>query len=275
VALRSTVEALVHDLRSRHEFDAVGVGAAGFVSSDRRHVLFSPHLEYGDDPLADSLAQSLGLPVVIENDANSAAWAEHAFGAGRGVPDQLMVAVGTGIGGGIICEGRLYRGGHGIAAEIGHLGVERDGRPCQCGRRGCLEQYASGSSLTQSGRRAVAEGKAPGLLKAAGGDAAAVTGAMITQLAQQGDAEAFELFEEAAGWLGLGIASLVAVLDPTLVVLGGGVSEAGDVLLAPTREAMLRELTGRGHHPGPELRMAALGNDAGLIGAADLARHPE
>ncbi|MDX6323831.1 MAG: glucokinase [Nocardioidaceae bacterium] len=273
VALVSTVEALVNDLRTRHDIAAIGVGAAGFVSSDRRRVLFGAHVAFGDDPLADPLEDALGLPVVVENDANAAAWAEYSLGAGRGVPDQLMVAVGTGIGGGIIFGGRLYRGGHGIAAEIGHIGVVRDGRPCQCGRRGCLEQYASGSSLTDSGRAAVAAGQAPHLLEAAGGDPKAVTGAMITQLARGGEAEAVALFAELGDWLGLGIATFVAVLDPTLVILGGGVGDAGDVLLTPTRQSMERELTGRGHHPGPNLRLAALGNDAGLIGAADLARH--
>ena len=271
-ALRGTVVDLVNDLRTRHDVEAVGVGAAGFVSNDRRRVLFSPHVTYGDDPSADALTDALGLPVVVENDANAAAWAEYSYGAGRGVPDQLMVAVGTGIGGGIVFDGQLYRGGHGIAAEVGHLGVVRDGRPCECGRRGCLEQYASGSSLTASGRAAVAAGQAPRLLEAAGGDPEAVTGTMITQVAKAGDAEGVALFAELGDWLGLGIACLVAVLDPALVIVGGGVSEAGDVLLDPTRHALARELTGRGHHPGPNLRLAALGNDAGLIGAADLAR---
>lgn len=272
-ALRTTVQSLVDDLRTRHEVAAVGIGAAGFVSNDRSRVLFAPHVAYGDEPMAGPLQDSLGIPVVLENDANAAAWAEHSFGAGRGVADQLMVAVGTGIGGGIIVGGQLYRGGHGIAAEIGHLGVVRDGRPCQCGRRGCLEQYASGSSLTQNGRSAAAEGRAPRLLEAAGGDPQAVTGAMITQLATGGDPEAIGLFAEIGDWLGLGIAALVAVLDPSLVILGGGVGEAGEVLLAPTAQSLDRELTGNGHHPGTNLRLAALGNDAGLIGAADLARH--
>lgn len=276
-ALRDTIQDLVEDLRTRHEVAAVGIGAAGFVSKDRRRVLFAPHLDFGDGPLtvplSDQLQHALGLPVVVENDANAAAWAEYSFGAGRGVPDQLMVAVGTGVGGGVVFGGRLYRGGHGIAAEIGHIGVVRDGRPCQCGRRGCLEQYASGSSLTESGRAAAVAGRAPRLLEAAGGDAGAVTGAMVTQLAKTGDPEAIALFTELGGWLGLGIATLVAVLDPGLVILGGGVGEAGEVLLEPTRRSLEVELTGNGHHPGPHLRLAALGNDAGMIGAADLARH--
>ena len=125
---------------TRHEIPAVGIGAAGFVSADRRRVLFAPHHRLGDEPIADLLQQEIGLPVAVENDGNSAAWAEHIFGAGQGIPDQLMVAIGTGIGGGLILGGQLYRGGNGVGGEIGHLGIVRDGRPCQCGRRGCWEE---------------------------------------------------------------------------------------------------------------------------------------
>src|SRR5919112_734184 len=135
--------------------------SSGSVSADRRRVLFAPHLEFGDEPIADVIEKNVGLPVAIENDGNAAAWAEHAFGAGRGEPDQLMVAIGTGIGGGLILGGELYRGGHGIGGEIGHLGVVRDGRLCQCGRRGCWEEYASGSSLTAMAREAARTGRAP------------------------------------------------------------------------------------------------------------------
>jgi glucokinase len=219
------------------------------------------------------LQKAIGLPVVVENDGNAAAWAEFRFGAGKGVPDQLMVAIGTGIGGGLILDGALYRGGHGVAAEIGHLGLVRNGLPCPCGRRGCLEQYASGSALQRQARAAAADGTAPTLL-AAGEDPHSITGAMVTERAQAGDAVAMKLFEECADALGVGIASLVAVLDPRLVILGGGVSEAGDIVLKPTRAALEREVPGGPHRPFPELRLAALGNDAGLIGAADLARSP-
>ncbi len=275
VALREVVQDLVTEIRSRHDVVAVGIGAAGFVSADRRRVLFAPHLQFGDEPIADLLQDALGLPVAIENDGNAAAWAEYSFGAGRGVPDQLMVAIGTGIGGGLILGGEIYRGGHGVAAEIGHLGIVPEGRPCQCGRRGCWEEYASGSSLTFHARTAAREGRAPHLLAAAGGDPASVTGSMVTELARAGEPESLALFAELANWLGLGLASLVAVLDPTLVVLGGGVSEAGDLLLEPVRAALAREVTGGSRRPLPEVTLAALGNDAGLIGAADLTRKIE
>ena len=271
-ALQAAIVVLVKDLAERHAVTAVGLGAAGFVDADRTTVTFSPHVSWGGQPVAQGLQDKLGLPVTIENDGNAAAWAEYSFGAGAGVPDQLMVALGTGIGGGLIVGGQIHRGGHGMAGEIGHLGLVPDGRQCECGRRGCFEEYASGSSLERMAREAAADGSAPTLLELADGDPEAVTGAHVTELARAGHHEGTRLFEQLAEPLGLGIASLVAILDPTLVVLGGGVSEAGEFLLEPTRPALERELSGRGHRPVPELRLAALGNDAGLIGAADIAR---
>jgi glucokinase len=212
------------------------------------------------------------MPVTVENDGNAAAWAEYVYGAGQGVPDQLMVALGTGVGGGLILGGEIYRGGHGVAGEIGHIGLVPHGRLCECGRQGCFEEYASGSSLQRMAREAAADGSAPALLAAAGGDPTAVTGAQVTELAGAGEPEALALFDRLAEHLGIGISTLVSILDPTLVILGGGVSDAGELLLGPTRAALERELSGRGRRPPPDLRLAALGNDAGLIGAADLAR---
>jgi glucokinase len=270
--LRSAIVGVVEEFRRNHEVAAVGIGAAGFVRANRRGMLFAPHLVWGDDPLADVLQDRLGLPVAMENDGNAAAWAEYVFGAGAGVPDQMTVALGTGVGGGLILGGELYRGGQGVAAEVGHIGLVRGGRPCKCGRRGCLEQYASGSALSSDARQAAREGRAPALLERAGGDPDAVTGQVVTELAEAGDPAAIALFDELGAALAVGIATLVAVLDPDLVLVGGGVSQAGQLLLRPTRTALSEEITGRGHRPEPELRLAALGNDAGLIGAADLAR---
>jgi glucokinase len=271
MVLREKIAGTVADLRSRHEVVTVGLGAAGFVAADRPSMIVAPHLQGGDASLADQIEEAIGLPVNVENDRNAAAWAEHRFGAGRGVDDQMTVALGTGVGGGLILDGELYRGGHGIAAEIGHLGLVRDGLPCKCGRRGCLEQYASGSALQREARAAAADGRAPALLEAAGGRPDRVTGRMVSELAAAGEPGAVALFEELAGALGTGLATLVAVLDPSLIVLGGGLSEAGDVLLRPTEAALRREMTGGDVHPAPELRLAELGNAAGLIGAADLA----
>ncbi len=271
-ALRGVIAEVVNDLRSRHDVQAVGISAAGFVRADRRRMWFAPNVAWGDDPLADLLEKKVGCPVVVENDANAAAWAEARFGAGAGVPDQLMVTLGTGVGGGVIVDGSIYRGAHGVAAEIGHIGVVRDGIRCPCGRSGCLEQYASGNALQRDARLAAEAGRAPSLLDAAGGDASAVTGLMVTRLASEGVPDAVELVEQLARYLATGISSLVSVLDPALVLIGGGLSDAGDVLLEPTEEALAADLTGGDDRPGPDLRIAALGNDAGMIGVADLAR---
>ena len=210
----------------------------------------------------------------MENDANAAAWGEFAFGAAADADDLLLVTVGTGVGGGIVLDGRLHRGTFGIAAEIGHLRVVREGRPCPCGNRGCWEQYASGSALVRDAQEAAAL-EAPGgcaLVERAGGDPEAITGPMITTAAQEGDSFAIERLGVLGMWLGEGIASLAAVLDPGVVVIGGGVSAAGDLLLDPIREHFRANLTGRSHRPELAIRAATLGNDAGLIGAADLAR---
>jgi glucokinase len=271
-ALRSAIVDTVETLRRDHEVEAVGVSAAGFVRVDRRGVMFGPNLDWGSELIGDALADAMALPVVVENDGNAAAWAEHRFGAGQGVADQLMVVLGTGVGGGLILGGRVYRGGHGLAAEIGHLGLVPGGIPCPCGRRGCLEQYASGSALTRDARAMAADGRAPALLEAAGGDADAVTGRMVTELAEAGDEAAVQLVHELAEALAVGIASIDAMLHPPLVVIGGGLGSAGEVVLAPLRTA-LAAAVGDSRRGAPELRGAQLGNDAGLIGAADLARY--
>lgn len=263
---------LVGELRGSHDLAAVGVGAAGFVSSDRRRVLFAPHLQWGPGPQADQLESELGIPVVIENDANAAAWAEFRFGAGQGVLDQLMVAVGTGVGGGIILNGEPHRGHTGVGAEIGHINHIPGGRPCPCGRLGCWEQYASGSALERDAQAAAAEGRAPLLLERAGGNAAQVSGRLVSELAQSGEPEAVQLLNDLGERLGHGIATLVSALDPGLVLLGGGVSESGGKLLEAVRASLDTQITGRGHRDVPPVRLAQLGNEAGMIGSADLAR---
>jgi glucokinase len=273
-AIESAVARLVGELAEVEPVTAVGVGAAGYIDADRTNVLFAPNIAWRDEPLGSELARLTGLPVVIENDANAAAWGEFRYGAGRDVDDQLMVTVGTGVGGGVIIDGRLLRGAYGVAVEIGHLCVVPDGRLCGCGNRGCLEQYGSGSALVRATREAAASSSllARDLLDRVDGDPEAITGPLITQAAQEGDRFAIEQLRQVGHWLGHGIASLVAVLDPAVIVIGGGVSEAGDLLLGPINEKFDLELTGRGYRPRAEIRRAELGNRAGVIGAADLAR---
>lgn len=273
-AIVETVAATVTSLAEQHPIDRVGVGAAGFIDADRSTVLFAPNLAWRDQPLGAQLSECLGLPVVVENDASAAAWGEYVFGAGRDeVADLLLVTVGTGVGGGIVVDGELRRGAYGMAGEIGHLRVVHGGRLCGCGNHGCWEQYASGSALVRDARAETAQGSllARPLLEAALGDLERIDGPLITELARAGDPFCIERLSELGGWLGEGLSSLVAVLDPGVIVVGGGVAAAGDLLLEPLRERFAHTLSGRGHRPAPQILPARLGNDAGMVGAADLA----
>ncbi len=273
-AIEEAIVGLVDDLRAEHPIEAVGVGAAGYVDASRSTVLFAPNLAWRNVNLRAELEPRLDLPVVIENDANAAAWGEFTYGAGADVDDLLLVTVGTGVGGGLVLDGELYRGAFGVGGEIGHLRVVRDGQLCGCGKHGCLEQYASGSALVRNARAAAAGGghAADELVARAGGDPHAIDGPLITQAAQEGDAFAVEQLANLGRWLGEGIAALATVLDPAAVAVGGGVGDAGDLLLEPLRVSFARHLSGLPYRPLAEVRPATLGNRAGLIGAADLAR---
>jgi len=267
---------VVTELLAGHQdrITAIGLGAAGFVDSARATMLFAPNLAWRDEPLKERVEERLGREVVVENDANASAWAEARFGAARGYRDFMLVAVGTGIGASIIIGGELYRGRWGIAGEPGHVRVVPDGRLCGCGNRGCWEQYSSGNALVAEARefaRRTPEG-AMRLLQLGGGLPEGISGPEITQAATEGDPAALRCFQTVGGWLGQGLADLAAVLDPACFVIGGGVSEAGDLLLDPARAAFERALTGRGYRPFAEIKVAQLGQDAGIVGAADLAR---
>ncbi|HUQ00278.1 MAG TPA: ROK family protein [Aeromicrobium sp.] len=256
-ALVDAIVAVARDLAAEAQVAAVGIGVAGLVDPTRSVVRSSSHLPLRDEPLRDRIATALGLPVMLDNDAHVGGLAELSLGAARGAEHALLVTVGTGIGGAVIINGRVHRGWQGEAGEIGHLIVERDGRHCPCGSRGCWEQYASGRALM----RAAA---------AAGLDAE--HGSAVTAAASAGNPQAQAVFCEIGRWLGIGIASLVAVLDPEVVVVGGGVSSAGDHLLKPAGEAFRTYLTAAGTRPEPRIVRASFGPDAGVIGAAELAR---
>jgi len=275
-AISDAIGDLVAGLRSRHAVERVGVGAAGYVNKDRSTVYFAANLAWRDVDLRAELEERIGLPVAIENDANAAAWGEFTYGGGKDVDDLLLVTVGTGVGGGVVLDGELHRGAFGIAAEIGHARVVPDGIPCGCGNHGCLEAYASGTALVREARNAAEAGlpEAAALLERAHGDVEAIDGPLVTAAARDGDAFAVEQLRRLGTWLGEGIATLTAVLDPAVIVIGGGVSEAGDLLLDPLRAAFESSISGRGHRPYAEIRPAELGNRAGMIGAADLARRP-
>ena len=273
-AVERVILELVEELGRDHRIWSVGIGAAGWMDLDGGTVLFSPHLAWRNEPLRDNLQRLLRRPVLLANDADAAAWAEWRFGAGRGEDRLVCITLGTGIGWAMVMDGRVERGRFGVAGEFGHQIIMPGGHRCECGNRGCWEQYASGNALGREAR-ILARNNSPmaqDLLAGVGGQAGKFTGAVVTELALAGDAASRELIDEVGEWLGLGLANLAAALDPGLFVIGGGLCSAGDLLVEPARKAFARNLTGRGFRPAAGISLAALGPKAGLIGAADLSR---
>ena len=272
-AIIAEAASLTRELSSQHQIDAVGVACAAFIDRSGSTVYFSPNLAWRDEPLKARLESALELPVTIENDANAAAWGEFRFGAAADAGNMVMVTVGTGIGGGVVVDGVLMRGAFGVAAELGHMRVVPGGIRCGCGNRGCWEMYASGTALVREAQELVVSGSplAARLGELCAGDPTRLRGPDVTRAAAEGDPAAIELLGDLGVWIGEGLASVAAILDPELVVLGGGVSEAGALLIDPALAAFRRNLTGRGHRPEARFALASLGNDAGMIGAADLA----
>ena len=265
---------VVRELEAEFDVASVGVGAAGWIDATRSIVLHAPNLAWRDEPLRERIEGLVDLPVVVENDANAAAWAEYRFGAGRNEPYLLLITVGTGIGGAAVLDGAVYRGRFGVAGEFGHVRVVPGGRPCGCGDHGCFEQYCSGKALIRHARK-VAEAEpdsAELLLKLAGGDPAQIAGQHVTQAAKEGDKAAVAAFEVVGDWLGRGLADLVSGWDPSCVVVGGGVADAGDLLFVPAMRTYHAVTSTRGRKTVADIRIAAMGNQAGLVGAADLAR---
>jgi glucokinase len=248
--------------------EALGVGAAGMVDFDAGVLRYAPNLAWREIPLRDLLSERTGLPCVVDNDANVAAWGEYRFGAARGYRHVLVVTVGTGIGGGIVADGELFRGAHGFAAEIGHIIVEPDGPLCGCGNRGCWEQVASGRALDRLARAEVEQDPAGRIAALAAG--AEASGRHVSEAARGGDPPATAIFAAVGRRLGEGIAGLVNILDPEVVIVGGGVAEEGAVLLDPARHAFLDAVEASEHRPEVPILAATLGNDAGAIGAAAL-----
>ncbi|GAA4698002.1 ROK family glucokinase [Phytohabitans rumicis] len=272
---RDVIVEAVAEMAAAHPVEAVGIGAAGWIDASRSTVLFAPNIAWRDEPLRDYVSDAVGLPVIVENDANAAAWAEFQFGAARHAEDSMvMFTIGTGVGGAIVLGGELVRGTHGIAAELGHMLSVPDGHLCGCGRHGCLEQYASGNALVRFARAGARQepGRAGELLDLAGGDAEEITGPMVTAAAQSGDQVSREAFAQIGRWLGIALADMVQILDPQVLVVGGGVVDAGELLLGPTRRSYVDALAQRGRIPVAELKAAEMGNAAGVVGAGDLAR---
>jgi glucokinase len=261
---------VISELRERHpEIEAIGVGAAGLVEWPRGHIRWAPNNAYRALPLRELLREATGLPVVVDNDANTAAWAEARLGASASY--MAFLTIGTGLGGGLILGGQIYRGTTGIGAEVGHIVVDPDGPyVCGCGNVGCLEAVASGTALGRYGREAAAADPGGMLAELAGG-AANVTGETVFKAAQAGDEAACSLFARLGRWLGIGIASLVNLFDFELIVIGGGVAAAGDLLLIPARDSFERFVFARAHRQPPSIAFARLGSEAGWVGSAILA----
>jgi glucokinase len=252
---------------------AVGVGLPGLI--DRAGTMrFAPNLPgIVELPVGPTMAEALALPVRADNDATCAAWAEHQEGAAAGADTALLLTLGTGIGGGLVVDGRLVRGANGFAGEVGHMVVADGGIPCSCGRQGCWERYASGSALGHQAREIVAGGAGQRLVELAGGDPAAVSGEHVTAAAAEGDGDALAVLDRFGDWFALGLANLIHVFDPSRCVVGGGLVAAGDLLFAPIRSALSEaRLVAPEHRPKVEVVPATLGPRAGAIGAALLAR---
>jgi glucokinase len=271
-AIVDVVVEMIEKLSVGEQVVAAGVAAAGFIDAAQSTVYYAPNINWRNEPFQQRLSDRVDIDVTIDNDANAAGWAEFRFGAGRLVSDMTMLTIGTGVGGAIVTGDRLFRGGFGAGAEIGHLRVVPDGLPCGCGARGCIEQYGSGRALLRMANEVADGGGVGSVLADVRADNGTLNGDLVGQLIAAGDAGALKALRELGGWLGQACASLGAVLDPQLFVFGGGVAVAGDLLLDPIREAYLAHLPARGFHPEPQFVTAELVNDAGVVGAADLAR---
>ncbi len=275
-ALVEVVTALATDERvvDGGGLDAVGVGVPGLV--DRDGVLrFAPNLPgVIEFPVQARLMERLNCSVAVDNDANCATWCEFRLGAAKGTTDAVLVTLGTGIGAGIVTGGRPHRGAHGFAGEPGHMQIDPNGPPCPCGRRGCWERFASGSGLGRLARDAAAAGRAHRVVALAGGDPEDVRGEHVTRAALDGDDQALAIMRDFAWWFAVGVANLVNILDPEVVVVGGGLTDAGELFLAPARAAFAELVLAPDHRPTVPIVAAAFGPEAGAIGAALLARDP-
>lgn len=253
------------------EVAALSIAAPGPVDPRRGVVYFAPNLPGWEEmPLRDRLVEAFGVPTFVGNDANLAALGEHHFGAGRGVDDMIYLTISTGIGGGIILNGRLFEGPRGLGGEVGHIIVEANGPPCSCGSRGCLETLASGPAIARAARMAVERGEPSSLLEWAGEDPAQITARDVAAAARQGDELARRVLAQAGFYIGVALVSLMYLFNPSLFVIGGSVAKAGDLLFVPMEETM-RARARQIYWRDTAIVPAALGDDVGLLGALALA----
>jgi glucokinase len=253
------------------QITAIGLASPGPLDPWSGVVLEAPNIPCWDNyPLRDIIHRRLGVPALVGNDANLAALAEHRFGAGRGSANLIYITISTGVGGGIIVDDRLLLGEHGLAGEIGHIKVRPDGPLCGCGHPGCLEAQTSGPSIAREARRRIRAGEHSLALELAGGDLQAISAKTLNRAAQKGDTLAAQVFHQAGTYLGLGLVTLLHLFDPDTIVVGGGVSKAGDLLLAPAQELIRQQAMTERYWRDTSIVPAALGDDVGLLGALAL-----
>ena len=253
----------------------VGLSWAGLISSDRSTIIDSPNISNCTNyPIGKLLSEKILLPVIVENDASAALWAEYKFGIAQNLNPVMFFIIGTGMGGGLIVDGNLHRGYSGAGAEFGHMIVQKDGQLCGCGTKGCIEQYASGTALLRIARELIQErpAQSAALLAKVEGKPENLTGSILTAAARENDEIALAAFKRQADWLGMAMASYTLILDPQAIIIGGGVVEAGELLIKPAAEAMVKYMPFGKDRNIPQVLAAKFGNDAGLVGAANLAR---
>ena len=266
----SSIAGAVAEVQEGYEVGGVCLAVPGYISTKENKILSAANLQAIEGiPLKNELDERTGLPVTVENDANAAAWGEFRFGAGKDARHLILLTLGTGVGGGVISHGVLLSGARGTGGELGHITVQPTGPRCGCGNRGCLEALASGTAIGHRAQQLADEkpDSALGRLTAR----RALVGEDVLELARAGNEDCLGVLREAGTWLGIGLADFVNLFDPEVIAIGGGVSEAGDLILDPAR----RELWLRSNSPSRdlvEIREATLGAKSGMLGAAALAR---
>ncbi len=253
---------------SAEEVEAAGIGIPGTVNPVDGIVEYANNFGFVNVPLKALLQEKLPFPLHAANDAKAAAWGEYQAGAGKGSRSMLMITLGTGVGGAMIINGSCIEGYNYAAGEIGHMVIRQGGKPCTCGRRGCLEAYASASALTEQAREAAAENPDSLLLAHAGGNLEKINGKVVMDCVAAGDETAKRVFDQYLSYLAEGTANLINILQPERVVIGGGLSGAGEALLSPLRQLVSPMLYSRDSSRNAQIAAAELGNDAGIIGAA-------
>jgi glucokinase len=270
--LISSVINLIKEFNKKYEIKGIGISIAALISSDYGTIVGAPNIaNLSKLNFVNEIKEEFELPIIIENDANAAMWAEFKFGNAKGLNPVMFFIIGTGVGGGLVIDGKLFKGANGIGAEFGHMCVVPNGLLCGCGSKGCIEQYASGGALIRYANEALLANpdKSEEVLSFGEGK---LSGTALTKAAKAGNELALAAFSKQADWLGLACASYSLIIDPQAIIIGGGVVDAGELFLAPVRAAMRKYMPFAESHVPPKIIAAKFGNDAGLIGAADLVR---